>query len=139
MNITNRTISEYEAWICLMHGIAGCTIHPRLSYKQAYIKRVLESNIKFLGVDFNTLYQVAVMEFKNKGQLKFLAQYIPYIPDDEKEIIYCKVADMAFMGGELDRHEVIYLRLLAEGFNLDPSFVLTVNNIFSITHRGNKI
>lgn len=139
MNISNRTISEYEAWTALLYGIAGCTKHPKLSYKQGYIKRVLESNIKFFGIDFNTLYQVAAMEYKNKGQLKFLTQYIPCIPEDEKEIIYCKVADMAYMGGELDNHELLYLRLLAEGFNLEPHFVQNVNNIFSITHRGNSV
>ncbi|KQR93325.1 hypothetical protein ASG01_09005 [Chryseobacterium sp. Leaf180] len=140
MNITQRTISEYEAWTALMYGIAGCTPDiVRKGYKNDYIKRVYFRNIKFLGVDFNQLFYVVQTEWNRLGESKFLAQYIPYIPEDEKEIIYCHAANMAFTGGELDRHEVVYLRLLAQGLNLTPDFVQNVNRIFEITHRGNTV
>jgi hypothetical protein len=137
MDFTQRTISEFEAWTGLMYGIIGCT-QKKAYFRQSVIEQTFKSNVKFFGVDYNQLYQFVKSQFRN-GQLKFIAQYVNVIPEDEKEIIYCKIANMAFMAGHPDQHEKLYMALVAKGLKLTPDFVQNVNRVFEITHRGNTV
>lgn len=135
IDIENRNITEYEAFIGVLSGIAFCSKNKQ-GHKYSYLMGYFGQNIKLIGIDIGVFYNLCQQVFTRYGQLKYINFYYKALNSEDTQTVYLVLLDIITSFGEPDNLEKLYIDLISKRFGLEKDFLDKSSEIISIKNKG---
>ncbi|MDP9954755.1 hypothetical protein J2X97_000392 [Epilithonimonas hungarica] len=135
-NKPEENITEQEAWIAVLYACSitdgeASEIETELIVDSLYRKQ------KFEGIEFSPLFRKVLSKRTELGQNKFLDYYIPYIKEEDFEMLFCIALEIVLVDGIIHREEERIIEILINKMSLNTEKAKVIIDIFITKNKGN--